>query len=95
MISPESHVVAAAQQLVTALKGVIPAGNETAEVLTRVRKAIHKNCISKEEGCQSKGAEKQTPGKPLGMNYYSPSKGGSTTSKGGRASSKGGRSPSG
>jgi hypothetical protein len=29
-ISPESHVVAAAQQLVTALQGNIPAGNKTA-----------------------------------------------------------------
>jgi hypothetical protein len=33
-ISPEAHVVAAVQQLVTALQGNIPAGNETAEALT-------------------------------------------------------------
>jgi len=37
-ISPESHVVAAAQQLATALKGNIPAGNKTAEALTKVSK---------------------------------------------------------
>jgi hypothetical protein len=35
-ISPESHVVAAAQQLATALNGNILAGNETAEALTKV-----------------------------------------------------------
>jgi hypothetical protein len=62
-ISPDSHVVAAAQQLVTALKGNIPAGNEMAEALTRVSKLL---------GHQSKGAEKKTPGKPLSMNHYSP-----------------------
>jgi hypothetical protein len=37
-VSPESHVVAAAQQLATALKGNIPAGNKTAEALTKVSK---------------------------------------------------------
>jgi hypothetical protein len=88
-ISPESHVVAAAQQLITALQGNIPAGKETAEALTKISKIFHKNCISKEGGSQSKGAEKQTPGKPLGADYNPPSKGGSNTSKGGRASSKG------
>jgi hypothetical protein len=30
-VSPESHIVAAAQQLATALKDNIPAGNEMAE----------------------------------------------------------------
>jgi hypothetical protein len=65
MISPESHVVAAAQQLVMALQGNIPADNKTA------------------------------PGNPLGTDYNSPSKGGSTTSKGGRASSKSDQSHSG
>jgi hypothetical protein len=35
-ISPETHVVAAAQQLTEALKGNIPTGNETAEALKRV-----------------------------------------------------------
>ncbi len=36
VVSPESLVVAAAQQLTTALKGNIPAGNETAEALKKV-----------------------------------------------------------
>ena len=35
-LSPESHVVAAAQKLATALQGKIPTGNETAEALKRV-----------------------------------------------------------
>jgi hypothetical protein len=35
-VSPESHVVTAAQQLATALQGNIPAGNETAEALKKV-----------------------------------------------------------
>ena len=35
-ISPESSVIAAAQQLTAALKGNIPTGNETAEALTKV-----------------------------------------------------------
>jgi hypothetical protein len=87
-------MVAAVQQLVTALQGNIPTGNEMAEALTRVSKLFTKN-ISKEGGCQSKGAEKQTPGKPISTNYNSPFSGGSTTSKGGHARSKGGRSPSG
>ena len=36
VVSPESLVVAAAQQLTTALKGNIPTGNETAEALKKV-----------------------------------------------------------
>jgi hypothetical protein len=43
MISPESHVVAAAQQLVTALQGNIPAGNKMVEALTKVSQTFHKN----------------------------------------------------
>jgi hypothetical protein len=34
-VSPESHVIVAAQQLATALKGNIPAGNKSAEALKR------------------------------------------------------------
>jgi hypothetical protein len=88
-------MVAAAQQLVTALQGNIPAGNKTAEGFNHDQRIIHKICISKEGGCQSKGAAKQTLGKPLGLNYNSSFKGGSTTTKGGRASSKGDQSHSG
>ncbi len=42
MVSPESHVVAAAQQLATALKGNIPAGNKMAEALKKVSKLFKK-----------------------------------------------------
>jgi hypothetical protein len=42
MISPESLVVAAAQQLTTALKSNIPAGNKTAEALKKVSKLFTK-----------------------------------------------------
>jgi hypothetical protein len=41
-ISPESHVVAEAQQLATALKGNIPAGNETAEATEESQQTVHK-----------------------------------------------------
>jgi len=41
-ISPESLVVAAAQQLTVALKGSIPTGNETAEALTKVSELFTK-----------------------------------------------------
>ena len=42
MVSPENLVVAAAQQLTTALKGNIPAGNETAEALKKASELITK-----------------------------------------------------
>jgi hypothetical protein len=84
-VSPESHVVAAAQQLATALQGNIPAGNETAEALKKVSNLFTKNSGSKKRGCKSKGTMQQstsntnsTPNNPL-------SKGGNTTSNGGRS----------
>jgi hypothetical protein len=42
IISPEFHVVAAAQQLIMALQGNIPAGNKTTEALTKVSKLFRK-----------------------------------------------------
>ena len=42
VLSPESLVVAAAQQLTTALKGNIPTGNETAEALKKVSELFTK-----------------------------------------------------
>jgi hypothetical protein len=41
-VSPESLVVAAAQQLTSGLKGNIPAGNETAEALKKVSELFTK-----------------------------------------------------
>ena len=53
-ISPEPNVVAAAQQLATSLKGNIPAGNETAEALTRVSKLFTKIGNAKNERAKAK-----------------------------------------
>ncbi len=54
MVSPESHVVAAAQQLATALKGNIPAGNKTAEALEKVSKLFTKIAATKNEAAKAK-----------------------------------------
>ncbi len=53
-ISPESHVVAAVQQLVTALRCNIPTGNETVEALTRVTKLFTKIALAKKEVAKAK-----------------------------------------
>jgi hypothetical protein len=53
-VSPESHVVAAAQQLTTALKGNIPAGNETAEALKTVSKLFTKTAAAKNKTAKAK-----------------------------------------
>ncbi len=53
-ISHESHVVAAAQQLVTALQGNIPAGNETAEDLTKVSKPFTEIALAKKKVAKAK-----------------------------------------
>ncbi len=54
MISPESHMVAAAQQLVMALQGNIPAGNKTAEALTKVSELFTKIALAKKEVAKAK-----------------------------------------
>jgi hypothetical protein len=54
MISPESHVEAAAQQLVTALQGNIPAGNKTAEALTKVSKLFTKIALAMKDVAKAK-----------------------------------------
>jgi hypothetical protein len=46
-VSPESHVIVAAQQLATALKGNIPAGNEIAEALKKVSELFTKIAAAK------------------------------------------------
>jgi hypothetical protein len=53
-VSPESHVVAAAQQLATALQGNIPAGNETAEALKKVSDLFTKIALAKSEVAKAK-----------------------------------------
>jgi hypothetical protein len=64
MISPESHMVAAAQQLVTALKGNIPAGNETAEALTRVSELFTKIALAKKEVTKTKDQRNRLQANP-------------------------------
>ncbi len=54
MVSSESHVVAAAQQLATALKGNIPAGNKTSEALKKVSKLFTKIAATKNEAAKAK-----------------------------------------
>ncbi len=53
-VSPESHVVAAAQQLATTLKGNIPAGNETAEALKKVSELFTKIAAAKNKTAKAK-----------------------------------------
>jgi hypothetical protein len=52
--SPESYVIAAAQQLATALQGNIPAGNETAEALKKVSDLFTKIAMAKNEVAKAK-----------------------------------------
>ncbi len=54
-LSPESHVVAVAQKLATALQGNIPAGNETAEALKKVSELFTKIALAKNESCDLLG----------------------------------------
>ncbi len=53
-VSPESLVVAAAQQLTAALKGNIPGGNETMEGLTKVSKLFTRIAAAKQEVATAK-----------------------------------------
>jgi hypothetical protein len=53
-VSPESNVVAAAQQLATALKGNILAGNEMAEALKKVSKLFTKIAAAKNKAAKAK-----------------------------------------
>jgi hypothetical protein len=54
MVSPESHVVAAAQQLATALKGNIPEGNKTAEALKKLSELFTKIAAAKNKAAKAK-----------------------------------------
>ena len=53
-ISPESHVVAAAQQLTIVLQGNIPTGNKTAEVLQKVSELFTKIATANNEVAKAK-----------------------------------------
>jgi hypothetical protein len=54
MISPESRVIAAAQQLTAALKGSTPTGNDTADALTKVSKLFAKIVAAKKTAAAAK-----------------------------------------
>jgi hypothetical protein len=82
-VLPESHVVAAAQQLATALKGNIPAGNETAEALMKVSKLFTKIAAAKKQDSKGQGTMQQSQSNTGSTTDNSPSKGGSINSKGG------------
>jgi hypothetical protein len=53
-VSPESLVVAVAQQLTAALKGNIPGGNETMKGLTKVSKLFTRIAVAKQEVAAAK-----------------------------------------
>ena len=63
-VSPESHVVAAAQQLATALQGNIPAGNETAEALKKVSDLFTKIAAAKNEVAKAKAQRNRVRATP-------------------------------
>jgi hypothetical protein len=64
-ISPESRVVAAVQQLITTLQGNIPAGNKTAEALTKVSKLFTKIALAKKEVANAKEQRNRLRANPL------------------------------
>ncbi len=53
-ISPESHVVAVAQQLTITLQGNIPTGNKNAEALQKVSKLFTKIANAKNKAAKAK-----------------------------------------
>jgi hypothetical protein len=63
-VSAESHVVAAAQQLATALQGNIPAGNETAEALKKVSDLFTKIVMAKSEVAKTKAQRNRVQATP-------------------------------
>jgi hypothetical protein len=63
-VSPESHVVAAAQQLATALQGNIPTGNETAEALKKVSDLFTKIAAAKNEVAKAKAQRNRVRAAP-------------------------------
>jgi len=63
-VSPESHVVAAAQQLATALQGNIPAGNETAEALKKVSDLFTQIAMAKSEVAKAKAQRNRVRATP-------------------------------
>jgi hypothetical protein len=67
-ISPESCVIAAAQQLTAALKGSIPTGNNTAEALIKVSKLFAKIKAAKKTAAAVKEQRKRLRTHPMARN---------------------------
>ena len=63
-VSPESHVVAAAQQLAKALQGNIPAGNETTEALKKVSDLFTHIAAAKSEVAKAKAQRNRVRATP-------------------------------
>ncbi len=63
-VSPESHVVAAAQQLATALQGNILAGNKTAEALKKVSNLFTKIAAAKSKVAKAKAQRNRVRATP-------------------------------
>jgi hypothetical protein len=63
-VSPESHVIVAAQQLATALKGNILAGNKMAEALKKVSKLFTKIAAAKNKTAKAKEQHNRVRGTP-------------------------------
>jgi hypothetical protein len=63
-VSPESLVIAAAQQLTAALKGNIPRGNETMEGLTKVSKLFTRIAVAKQELAAAKAQQNKLRAHP-------------------------------
>jgi hypothetical protein len=70
VVSPESLVVAAAQQLTTALKGNIPTGNETAEALMKVSKLFIKIAEAKAAVAKAKEQRNRSRTQPKRAEPY-------------------------
>jgi len=63
-VSPESHVVAAAQQLATALQGNIPAGNKTTEALKMVSNLFTNIAAAKSKVAKAKAQRNRVQATP-------------------------------
>jgi hypothetical protein len=68
-LSPESRVIAAAQQLTAALKENIPAGNETAEALAKVSVLFTRIAVAKNTAAAAR--EQWTLDSPISSQPYS------------------------
>jgi hypothetical protein len=69
IFSPESHVVAASQQLSMALQGNILAGNETAEALKKVSNLFTKIAMAKNKTAKAKAQRNRVQATPAAQQW--------------------------